>query len=65
MVLRELCAIKSGDRVIFDDITSGQVKLPLASIAKANLEIDVEEEFRRAEERERAAKGAAGSSTTE
>lgn len=50
-----------GDRVAFDDVVSGRVALPLAGIVKANLEIDVEEEFRRAEERERAAKGAAGS----
>ena len=48
-----------GDRVAFDDMVSGRVALPLEGIKKANLEIDVEEEFRRAEERERAAKGAA------
>jgi ribosome maturation factor RimP len=47
-----------GDRVVFDDATSGRVALPLDGIKKANLEIDVEEEFRRAEERERAAKAA-------
>jgi ribosome maturation factor RimP len=45
-----------GDSVIFEDRTSGQVTIPLESIAKANLEIDVEEEFRRAQERERAAR---------
>jgi ribosome maturation factor RimP len=50
-----------GDKVIFDDNTNGQVKVPLASIAKANLEIDVEEEFRLAAERERAAKQNGGS----
>jgi len=47
-----------GDDVIFEDRTSGRVSLPLGSINKANLEIDVEEEFRRAQEREKAAKGA-------
>ena len=44
-----------GDEVIFEDKTSGQVRVPLAAIVKANLEIDVEEEFRRAKEREMAA----------
>src|SRR5215471_2575534 len=39
-------------QVVFDDKTSGQVQIPLADIAKANLEIDVEEEFRLARERE-------------
>jgi ribosome maturation factor RimP len=48
-----------GDRVVFEDKTSGRVLLPLEAIAKANLEIDVEEEFRRAREREMAA-GAEG-----
>jgi ribosome maturation factor RimP len=38
--------------VVFEDQTSGRVHLPLADIAKANLEIDVEEEFRQARERE-------------
>ena len=52
-----------GDKVVFEDITNGRVNVPFASIAKANLEIDVEEEFRRAEERERAAKQAAGRTT--
>ncbi|MFN2598399.1 MAG: ribosome maturation factor RimP [Pyrinomonadaceae bacterium] len=46
----------AGDEVVFDDKTNGEVKIPLAVIAKANLEIDVEEEFRLAAERERAAK---------
>ena len=43
------------ESVIFEDKTSGRVSLPLSSIVKANLEIDVEEEFRRAKEREQAA----------
>lgn len=38
--------------VIFEDNTSGRVRIPISSIAKANLEIDVEEEFRKARERE-------------
>ncbi|HYP52287.1 MAG TPA: ribosome maturation factor RimP, partial [Pyrinomonadaceae bacterium] len=42
-----------GDEVLFDDKTSGRVRIPLAVVAKANLEIDVEEEFRLAAERER------------
>jgi ribosome maturation factor RimP len=42
-----------GDAVLFDDKTNGRVSIPLAEIVKANLEIDVEEEFRLAAERER------------
>lgn len=38
--------------VVFEDRTSGRVQIPVADIAKANLEIDVEEEFRQARERE-------------
>ena len=41
-----------GETVLFDDRTSGPVKIPLGDIAKANLEIDVENEFRHARERE-------------
>ena len=37
-----------GDRVVFEDRTSGRVSIPLESIAKANLEIDVDAEFHRA-----------------
>jgi len=40
------------ESVIFDDRTNGRVQVPLSSIAKANLEVDLEEEFRRAAERE-------------
>ena len=56
-----------GDEVVFDDRTNGRVRVPLEAIAKANLEIDVEEEFRRAEEREkeRAARQVAGGPATE
>jgi ribosome maturation factor RimP len=42
----------NGDSVIFEDKTSGRATIPFAQIAKANLEIDVEEEFRAARERE-------------
>ena len=34
--------------VLFEDRTSGRVRIALDSIAKANLELDVEQEFRRA-----------------
>jgi len=38
--------------VILDDRTSGRVRLPLDGIVKANLEVDIESEFRKARERE-------------
>ena len=37
-----------GDEVIFEDRTNGRVRVPLELITKANLEVDVEEELRRA-----------------
>lgn len=37
-----------GENVVFEDKTNGQVRVPLDLITKANLEIDVEEELRRA-----------------
>ena len=37
-----------GDQIIFEDKTSGRILVPLDAVAKANLEIDVEAEFRRA-----------------
>jgi ribosome maturation factor RimP len=37
-----------GDEVLFDDRTNGPVKIELDAIVKANLEVDVEQEFRRA-----------------
>ena len=40
-----------GEEVLFEDRTSGRVKVPVDSIAKANLELDVDEEFRRAQRR--------------
>ena len=39
-----------GEDVVFDDRTSGRIQVPLDAIAKANLELDVEQEFRRAQE---------------
>ncbi|MEP6911780.1 MAG: ribosome maturation factor RimP [bacterium] len=41
-----------GDKIVFEDKTSGQVSLSFDLIAKANLELDVDEEFRKAKERE-------------
>src|SRR5712691_7787818 len=41
-----------GDNIVFEDKTSGQVNLSFDMVAKANLELDVEEEFRKAKERE-------------
>jgi ribosome maturation factor RimP len=41
-----------GASVAIEDQTSGRVLLPLEEIVKANIEIDVEEEFRRAKERD-------------
>ena len=37
-----------GEELLFEDRTSGNVRIALDAIAKANLEIDVEQEFRRA-----------------
>ena len=37
-----------GDDVIFDDRTNGRVRVPLEIIKQANIEVDVEEELRRA-----------------
>ena len=41
--------------IVFLDKTSGEVRIPFPSIVKANLEIDVEQEFKRAKERENSA----------
>jgi ribosome maturation factor RimP len=42
-----------GDRtVIVEDRTSGRVTIPLDSVVRANLEVDVEDEFRQARHRE-------------
>ena len=47
-----------GEQVIFEDKTSGRVSIPLDAIVKANLEIDIEEEFRRAKRFEAVEAGA-------
>lgn len=47
-----------GEKIIFEDKTSGRITVPFEQIVKANLELDVEEEFRRAKEREMAAEAA-------
>jgi ribosome maturation factor RimP len=36
-----------GNDVVFEDRTSGEVRVPLDTITKANLEVDVNEELRR------------------
>ena len=35
------------DEIVFDDKTNGEVRFPYEAVAKANLEIDLEEEFKR------------------
>ena len=40
-----------GEDVLLEDRTSGRVRVPLDSIAKANLEMDIEAEFRRTQGR--------------
>ncbi len=42
----------ANDQVVFDDRTSGRVEIPFEAIARANLEVDVDNEFRHARERE-------------
>ncbi len=54
-----------GEDVLFDDKTTGRVRVPLRSIAKANLEIDTEAEFRLAEERAARKAAGDGNNTTE
>jgi len=54
-----------GEDVLFDDKTSGRVRVPFRSIAKANLEIDTEAEFRLAEERAARKAAGDGGNTTE
>ncbi len=39
------------EEVLFEDRTSGRKRIALESIAKANLEMDVDEEFRRGQQR--------------
>ena len=38
-----------GDEVLFEDRTNGRVRVPFDIIVKANLEVDIEQELRRAE----------------
>ena len=38
-----------GDNVLFDDRTNGRVQIPIDTIVKANLELDVDQEFKRAQ----------------
>jgi ribosome maturation factor RimP len=40
------------DNVILEDLASGRVAIPIDEIARANLEVDVDSEFRLARERE-------------
>lgn len=47
-----------GDDVIFDDRTNGEVRVPFDQIAKANIEIDTEAEFRYANQKSRGAQSA-------
>jgi ribosome maturation factor RimP len=39
----------TGEEVVFEDKTNGEVRFPYDLVAKANLEIDLEEEFKRSE----------------
>lgn len=43
-------AVKDGE-IVFDDKTSGTIRFPFSAVAKANLEIDLEEELKRSEKR--------------
>ena len=43
----ELLGIE-GEEVLLEDRTNGRIRIPLDAIAKANLEVDVEAEFRKA-----------------
>lgn len=47
-----------GDKVIFEDKTSGRISVPVADVVKANLEVDIESEFRRAKQFEAVEAGA-------
>ena len=40
-----------GDEIIFEDKATGAVRFPFSAVAKANLEIDLEEELRGSEKR--------------
>lgn len=45
-----LAGVENG-LIVFDDKTNGRVQIPFETVVKANLEIDVEEEFRRADKK--------------
>lgn len=36
-----------GEEILFEDKTNGEVRFPFGAVSKANLEIDIEEEFKR------------------
>ena len=36
-----------GDEIVFEDKTNGPVRIPFASVAKANLKVDLAEEFKK------------------
>ena len=40
-----------GEEIVFQDKTRGEARFPYAAVAKANLEIDLEEELKRSSER--------------
>ena len=39
------------DEIVFDDKTSGTIRFPYSAVAKANIEIDLDEELKRSEKR--------------
>jgi ribosome maturation factor RimP len=41
-----------GEEIVFDDKTRGEVRFTYEAVKKANLEIDIEEEFKRSEKRQ-------------
>jgi ribosome maturation factor RimP len=45
----------AGDDIVFDDREAGKVTIPYSKVAKANLKVDLEEEFARSRKRERKA----------
>lgn len=40
-----------GEEIVFDDKTTGTIRFPYGAVAKANLEIDLDEELKRSEKR--------------
>jgi ribosome maturation factor RimP len=43
--------VVEGDEIVFEDKTSGTIRFPYSAVAKANLEIDLDEELKRNEKR--------------